>query len=224
MLSPEADSPNPRPRQFHRVIRLNAAFNAYVAGAKAHADMTEACAYYAKEMKAIMAEGEVNRTTKRKSDGEVGGESAAKRAKVPEAPAPAPSDAEEEEKEETADLSTQRVGEENEDTVFEARAKAFTMVDGKEKVQGVGQLRVLKHRETGVVRVLMRQDMSGRLALNAGLLDKVKYEVANKKHVVFPVLSEGGKLEKWWIRVKLEEEATRLAEVLEEEKARKGGN
>ena len=112
-------------------------------------------------------------------------------------------------------------GEEDEDRVFEIRAKAMSF-DAKEKVwtnKGVGPLRVLKHRETSSTRVLMRQDPSGRIVLNSALMGRVKYEHAQKNMVRIVVATDAGKLETYMVKVAKDEDAEKLASLLEANKA-----
>merc|ERR1712166_745689 len=70
-------------------------------------------------------------------------------------------------------LSQQQVcsGEEDEDVVFEMRAKAFRFgedVGGDRcwKERGKGQLKLLKNKENGKVRVLLRVDKTRKIRLN----------------------------------------------------------
>ncbi|KAL9641288.1 MAG: hypothetical protein Q9204_000137 [Flavoplaca sp. TL-2023a] len=120
----------------------------------------------------------------------------------------------------------------DEDTIFEVKAKAHKMMEskhfngttGKEeitrqwKVQGVEQLRVLKHRDTKKTRILMKLKVNGRVVLNAGLQKSLTYELASPKVVRVPVATES-KVESWTIQVGKEEDAKELAKLLEENKA-----
>jgi len=123
-------------------------------------------------------------------------------------------------------LITGGPGEEEEDVVFEVRAKAMMWVAeaNDEQTQqgwqnkGIGPIRVLKHRKTGKARIVMRLDPSGRLVLNAALLKGVKYEHQGPAAVKMAVASEDGKLKTWVIKVKKDEDAVKLARILEENK------
>ena len=122
---------------------------------------------------------------------------------------------------EQIDLTSGGPGEEDEDIVFEARAKAQSY-DFGQKIwvsKGLGILRVLKHRETSKTRMLMRQESIGKIILNAALLSAMKYEYASPKSVKMAVASDNGKLVTWFIRVGQDDDAHKLASVLEENKS-----
>ncbi|KAK3378089.1 hypothetical protein B0H63DRAFT_547783 [Podospora didyma] len=129
-------------------------------------------------------------------------------------------------------------GEEDEVVVHEVRAKALKLVlasdsddestKGKEKspwkVQGVGPLRVLKHKTSGTVRMLLRAEPRGNIALNRAVLPNVLYKVEPKggKYVKLTTTKESGKgLETWMLQVKTADAAQALADALE---ANKSGN
>ncbi|KAL8864073.1 MAG: hypothetical protein Q9198_010113 [Flavoplaca austrocitrina] len=103
-------------------------------------------------------------------------------------------------------------------------SKHFNGTTGKDeitrqwKVQGVEQLRVLKHRDTKKTRILMKLKVNGRVVLNAGLQKSLTYELASSKVVRVPVATES-KVESWTIQVGKEEDANELAKLLEENKA-----
>ncbi|PGH07556.1 hypothetical protein AJ79_06226 [Helicocarpus griseus UAMH5409] len=113
-------------------------------------------------------------------------------------------------------------GEENEDEVFEVRAKAFKLQPppGEEvpkwEVQGVGLLRILKHKTTGRSRVLLRADPSGRVILNSLLVPQIKYTQA--RTAVQFLVPKDPKPESWSVRVKKETEAADLAAAMEKHK------
>ena len=132
----------------------------------------------------------------------------------------------EENEEEQLDLLS-GADEEGEEKLFDVRAKAL-MFDPKLKekdpeanvwlVKGVGPLRVLKNKETKATRILLRADPSGKIVLNAGLIKGVKYEHSAGKSVKFPVANEEKGLSTYMIRVGKDDDAKRLAEILEENK------
>lgn len=126
-------------------------------------------------------------------------------------------------------------GEEDETIVHEVRAKVLRFIvpgqgsDSDEKtknkspwsVQGVGPLRLLKHKTTGAVRVLLRKEPGGQVALNRAILPNIDYK-ANEKYVKLTTSAEvGAGLETWMLQVKTKEAAKALAEALE---AHKGAN
>lgn len=128
-------------------------------------------------------------------------------------------------KEEQIDLGNGGPGEDDEDIVYDVKAKALKY-DAKRETpekkewvtRGVGRCRVLKHRETGKVRILMRQEAIGKIALNVGLLPSLRY-VQEKKCVRIPVPVDQGKIESWMVQVGKVEDAAALARVLEESKS-----
>ncbi|KLJ11731.1 hypothetical protein EMPG_09642 [Blastomyces silverae] len=135
-----------------------------------------------------------------------------------------------EEREETAedlpqvDLLRGGTGEEDEDEVFEARVKTLKLgvpPDADDEtpkwlLQGVGLLRILKHKTTGRARILVRADPSGRVLLNTNLAAAVSYKSVGSA-VQFLVLQEP-KPEQWIARVKKEDIAVELAKVMEKYK------
>lgn len=129
-------------------------------------------------------------------------------------------------------------GEEDEVVVYEVRAKAMKFVmagkdsdaesgsgskDNKSpwKVQGVGPLRILKNKTTGLVRMVLRSEPRGNLALNKRLLPESTYkpEPAGGKYIKVEATSDdGSSFETWMIQVKNKELAKELADVLETNK------
>ncbi|KAK5629158.1 hypothetical protein RRF57_004873 [Xylaria bambusicola] len=123
-------------------------------------------------------------------------------------------------------------GEEDETIVHEVRAKAIKYVpvqkgdedEGKKSpwsTQGVGPLRVLKNKSTGAVRMLLRAEPRGHIALNKTVLPDMEYK-PKAKTVNFATANDGGSgLETWVLQVKTADLAVELAGVLE---ANKGAN
>ncbi|KAK4248774.1 hypothetical protein C7999DRAFT_13313 [Corynascus novoguineensis] len=133
-------------------------------------------------------------------------------------------------------------GEEDESVVHEVRAKAVKLVTGSSdsdddsgsnkggdkdkaakkkspwKVQGVGPLRLLKNKNTGAVRMLLRAEPRGHIALNKAILPDFNYK-ADTKYVKLTTATDDGKgLETWMLQVKTPAAAQELAEALEEHK------
>lgn len=125
------------------------------------------------------------------------------------------------EKHEQLNLADKGPGEEDEDVLFAVKAKAmiFESSDKGWVTRGVGRLRVLKHRDTAKTRVLMKQDPSGKIILNAALLGTMKYEHIQNKSVKLGVATDVGKLVTWLIRTGKDEDAVELARILEENKS-----
>ena len=127
-------------------------------------------------------------------------------------------------------------GEEDEVVVHEVRTKALKLVPKDEqddeddeskkdkspwKVQGVGPLRILKHKTTGAVRMLLRAEPRGSIAMNKAILPQFTYkpEATGGKYVkVTTSNTDGSGLETWMLQVKTPAAAKELAEVLEANK------
>lgn len=131
----------------------------------------------------------------------------------------------EQEKNPDFNLSTVGPGEEDEEVIHEIRAKAlkFLQKEGGDNTnrwdsRGVGPLRVLRHKESGVSRVLLRMDPSGVIILNKALLPGVKYEQKEKTVKFLAALDDGTGMETWILQVKTPESAKALSEVLEANK------
>ncbi len=124
------------------------------------------------------------------------------------------------EKQEQIDLTSRGPGEEDEDVVFQVKAKAlkYDSASSTWPSKGVGPLRVLKNQESHMTRVLLRQDPSGRIVLNFALSKSFTYESSQSKLVRVPFVGESGKIETWMIKVGNDDDAKRLASALEENK------
>ncbi|KAG5921796.1 hypothetical protein E4U61_006224 [Claviceps capensis] len=137
------------------------------------------------------------------------------------------------EKEEQVNLVN--AAEENEDVLHEVRAKVLKFETASDKsddkdgaaaakvkspwaVQGIGQLRLLQNKETKLVRLLLRTEPRGHVALNRALLPNLKYEAQDKYVRLATANEDGTGLETWMIQVKKRELANELAVVMEENK------
>lgn len=121
------------------------------------------------------------------------------------------------EKHEQINLTAGGPGEEDEDVLYEVRAKALLWKDSKWDTRGLGPLRVLKHKETLATRILLRADPSGTIVMNKALIPQT-YE-ANAKTVKLITAGEEGKsLETWLLQIKTAEAAQGLVKVLEANK------
>lgn len=112
------------------------------------------------------------------------------------------------------------IGEENEESLHEVRAKA-TKFDNEKKTwasQGVGVLRLLRNKDTSKVRMLLRMEPSGNVILNTFLSKTLDYTQSGP-NVKFPLPVESGKMETWALRVKTADDAATLASKINENKA-----
>ncbi|KAI1284173.1 hypothetical protein F5Y07DRAFT_385679 [Xylaria sp. FL0933] len=121
-------------------------------------------------------------------------------------------------------------GEEDETLLHEVRAKAIKYIpvqkgdedQEKEKspwsTRGVGPLRVLKNKATGAVRILLRAEPRGHVALNKTILPDVDYTPKLKTLHFVTADDNGSGLETWVLQVKSAALATELAGVLEANK------
>ena len=121
--------------------------------------------------------------------------------------------------------------------MFEVRAKVMKFVppgndsdsegkspdNKKEKspwsLRGVGPFRVLKHKESGSVRILLRTEPGGNVALNRALIPTVDYTLKGPKYVHLMTADDKGTgLETWMVQVKTNDLAKDLVAVLQKEK------
>ncbi|KAK8083357.1 Nucleoporin [Apiospora saccharicola] len=140
----------------------------------------------------------------------------------------------EEAPQEQISLTTGGPGEENEEILLEVRAKATKFVpvvkggdadeDGNKspwRTQGLGPLRVLKNKNTGCVRLLLRAEPRGHVAMNKALLAQFEYKPDTVKKTSIKIMTakdDGAGLETWLLQVKKPEMAAELATVLEANK------
>ncbi|KAI1737026.1 hypothetical protein F4680DRAFT_460762 [Xylaria scruposa] len=120
-------------------------------------------------------------------------------------------------------------GEEDETILHEVRAKAIKYIPvqkGDEEeakspwsTRGVGPLRVLKNKSTGLVRILLRAEPRGHIAMNKTILSDVEYKAKEKTLNLVAASDDGSGLETWLLQVKKPEFAAELARVLEANKA-----
>lgn len=135
-----------------------------------------------------------------------------------------------------SNLMSSRPGEEKEEVLFEGRSKALRLSPEKEErgktvpagwtTQGVGQLRVLKHEETGKTRILLRAEPNSNIVINTSLNPAMTYKSAPTKgsgSVRFGIPTSTG-IEQWVIKVKTAAVAEQLADILEAKKGEGIGN
>ncbi|KAJ5087002.1 hypothetical protein NUU61_008309 [Penicillium alfredii] len=103
---------------------------------------------------------------------------------------------------EVFDLARSNVGEEEEQVVFECRARAFKL-NSRWEVQGTGIVRLLLHPGSRRARLVLRVDPSGGVILNTLLKKELNYHRSDNS-VQFMVPRAGDRAEHWAIRVKPE--------------------
>jgi hypothetical protein len=129
---------------------------------------------------------------------------------------------------EQIDLIASRAGEEDEDCIMEVKAKGSELAENSEGekawiVRATGPLRVLKNRDTGKTRIVLRIEGSARIGLNAALMAGMEYKLggtgnAEGKVLIFGVATGAGKIARWTLRVGKKEDAEKLRDLLEENK------
>ncbi|CRK26442.1 hypothetical protein BN1708_004171, partial [Verticillium longisporum] len=124
-------------------------------------------------------------------------------------------------------------GEEDETVVYEIRAKIMKFVppgqaesddEGAAKnkspwsTKGLGPFRLLKHKTTGAVRMLLRAEPRGHVVFNRSLLPSETYKGQTKYVKLMTSNETGDGLETWMVQVKTPELAVKLAQTLEDTK------
>jgi hypothetical protein len=115
------------------------------------------------------------------------------------------------------DLTRGGTGEEDEEVMFESRGRALKLVSEKWESQGIGLLRILKHKTTSRARILLRTQPSGKVVLNTTIMREINYTLTGSA-VQFLVPHSDKAPDRWAIRVKMED-AERLVTSIEASKA-----
>ncbi|KAI0864327.1 hypothetical protein F4860DRAFT_501379 [Xylaria cubensis] len=174
--------------------------------------------------------GERNQSTKSDADSPFPAPSSIGTTPVNGTPEPqSPREDGEEAPQEQIKLTDGGPGEEDEIILHEVRAKAIKYIpvqkgdDDEAKspwsTKGVGPLRVLKNKSTGLVRILLRAEPRGHIAMNKTILSDVEYKAKEKTLNLVAASDDGSNLETWLLQVKKPEFAAELARVLEANKA-----
>lgn len=99
-----------------------------------------------------------------------------------------------------------KTGEEDEDLLYLHRAKLFRMCeDGEWKERGLGDVKILRHKQTKNLRVVMRREKVLKICLNHALSGEIIYKPKDEKSWLFVVhdFSEGESvLERFALRFK----------------------
>ncbi|TRM69486.1 hypothetical protein BD626DRAFT_12950 [Schizophyllum amplum] len=108
------------------------------------------------------------------------------------------------------------IGEEDEETTHVMRAFAFKLDDGKWAKLGTGLVRLKKHKETNVCRMLMRNSSTGKININFKLYGGLTPKVNNKLAVSF-VGHDDGHSKTYNLKFKSEDEAQEMMAALNRE-------
>lgn len=86
-----------------------------------------------------------------------------------------------------------KTGEEGEEILYSHRAKLFRFADSEWKERGLGDVKILKHKETMKLRVVMRREQILKICLNHMLTDEIEYKQKDDKswHFVAIDYSDG---------------------------------
>ena len=86
-------------------------------------------------------------------------------------------------------------GEEEEEVLYSHRAKLFRLVDGEWKERGIGDVKILKHKTSKKIRLLMRREQVLKICLNhalsASVVSMIKEKTANSWTWVAQDFSDG---------------------------------
>ncbi|XP_047533954.1 E3 SUMO-protein ligase RanBP2 [Vanessa atalanta] len=117
-------------------------------------------------------------------------------------------------------------GEENEEELYGHRAKLFIFTTGEWKERGIGIVKILKHKETGKLRVVMRREQVHKICLNYAVgLDNM-YKPKDEKTWCFVAndFSEGEiMLQKFCLRFQNKDLALQFKDVIDKELKEKFG-
>lgn len=118
-------------------------------------------------------------------------------------------------------------GEEDDDILFENRAKLFRYVDKEWKERGVGIVKILKNRGTDKVRLLMRRDQVHKVCANHLLKSDMELTMLKNSDraliwVANDFAEEVVQLEKFCIKFKTPEEALKFKDVFNDCKMKFG--
>ena len=113
-------------------------------------------------------------------------------------------------------------GEEETEEIFNVRSKLYRWRDDQWKERGIGQAKILKHKETGKYSFILRQDQTMKLMAffyiyGKGLCSLQKLQTADKSFFWSCLdFSEGAaKLEKFCLRMKTAEEVEQFQKFFE---------
>ncbi|KAF9929885.1 hypothetical protein FBU30_001134 [Linnemannia zychae] len=112
-----------------------------------------------------------------------------------------------------SEMIDSRKGEEDEQTIYEVRAKLYATENNELKDLGVGQFRVNEHNVSKKHRMIMRAGGTGLITLNSWIIQGMTPQRNKTTLTIFAI--ENGKPRRFMLRVKEEHTAQELLEVLE---------
>uniref|UniRef100_A0A1A9WPQ8 E3 SUMO-protein ligase RanBP2 n=1 Tax=Glossina brevipalpis TaxID=37001 RepID=A0A1A9WPQ8_9MUSC len=110
-----------------------------------------------------------------------------------------------------------KTGEEDEEILYVHRAKLYRFTEGEWKERGIGNVKILRHKETKKLRVVMRRDQVLKICLNHALNEDVDYKRKDHKSWLFVVndfSEEAIELQKLSLRFKNKEIAENFMEAV----------
>ncbi|KAI8430005.1 hypothetical protein MSG28_000452 [Choristoneura fumiferana] len=116
-------------------------------------------------------------------------------------------------------------GEEDEEELYGHRAKLLKFDSGEWKERGIGVVKVLKHKVTGKLRVVMRREQIFKICLNHALTSDINYNLKDEKNWIFAAndFSEGElSTQSFCLKFKTKEIALEFKNAID--KAREGMN
>lgn len=133
-----------------------------------------------------------------------------------DAAADGPADADTEDSLPQTDLTALTADEKRTETVLFEVERARCMFYNKSlespwEVKGTGPLRVLKNKNTDIVRIVLRVAPTGKVAINTRLAANVNYDFKGKGMVQFGIAKDANTVESWMIKVKEDDVAKQFA-------------
>ncbi|XP_050349584.1 E3 SUMO-protein ligase RanBP2-like [Nymphalis io] len=118
-------------------------------------------------------------------------------------------------------------GEENEEELYGHRAKLFIFMTGEWKERGIGIVKILKHKDTGKLRVVMRREQVHKICLNYAVGPDNMYKPKDEKTWCFVAndFSEGEiVLQKFCLRFQNKDLALQFKDVIDKALKEKYGS
>ncbi|CAG9803980.1 unnamed protein product [Chironomus riparius] len=112
-----------------------------------------------------------------------------------------------------------KTGEENEEILFEERAKLFRFVDKEWKERGLGNIKILKNKSSNKCRIVMRREQIHKLCANHAITSEMELKTTqNETNLIWGAndyTEEEMKLEKFLVRFKYAEQAKKFRDIFE---------